>query len=324
MPSAVASLALPGRSSCLQAPVKDASMAQDIIFQSVDGGVSWEDISAGLPEKLSVSRVLSHNGQVYLVSEAGVFHNNLAPLTSMWEKKYFTEGSPSNIFQGKAGPYISVYYKGFYQEIGGAGVWAPMNKSLKDKTIRTVLETPDGSLFVGCESGLYKSTDQGGSWKQVVSETNINSMVSAGNVIVCGITEGLIRSLDGGENWEKVLTEDGGAYGTTAIDGGFASITEGKLTWQEARTPDKANRLRATFDNGKTWQRIDENLPKKLYIYDIKQAGKYLFSSCDTGVYRSADRGKTWELMRQFDNAKMMLLLVVIGDVVYAVPAEGC
>lgn len=321
--TSAAGISFPTNNSC-QGSANAAPMVTDVIYQSTDGGHTWEDISAGLPEKLNVFRTFTFNGQVYLIGGKGIYHNNPAPLTSAWEKKDFSEGETSDMFQGRYGPYVSSYYNGFYQEIAGSGVWMPMHNSLKDKTIRTVLETPDGAILVGCESGMYKSVDKGSSWKQVMKDSYVNNLVATGNVIICGAETGLLRSSDGGENWEAVLTEDGGAYLGTVIEGGVASITEGKLTWQEARTADKPNRLRASFDNGKTWQRIDETLPKHLHIYDIKQAGKYLYSSCDTGIYRSADRGKSWELVRKLEDNKRIVVLAVCGDVVYAVPVQGC
>ena len=72
----------------------------------------------------------------------------------------------SNLFHGKNGLYVGSYRHGFFKELPGANLWMPMDHALEDKTIRSVLEIADGTLFVGVESGLFKSVDGGTSWKQ--------------------------------------------------------------------------------------------------------------------------------------------------------------
>ena len=77
-----------------------------------------------------------------------------------------------------------------------------MHNSLEDHTVRTVLETPDGVVFVGCESGLYKSADGGNSWKQVYAEDGINSLAVSGGVLICGAA----ASFDA---WSEQLSAEG-------------------------------------------------------------------------------------------------------------------
>lgn len=132
-----------------------------------------------------------------------------------------------------------------------------------------------------------------------------------------------MRSTDGGEHWDWTLTEDGLAFTMESTTVGLIAITDGRMSWQEARTKEKANRLRISTDQGKTWQRMELNLPNNLVIYDIQQAGKYLFCSCDNGVYRTADLGKHWDLVREH-SGESMIQLVVSGDVLYAVRISGC
>jgi len=321
------------QSSIASAQVRDNAVpsASRIIFKSADGGQTWEDISAGLPKDLGVSRVFVGESEVYLTTEKALYHSSTAAATPNWVKDAFMDVEISDMFSGRTGPYISSYRSGFFKEIPGTGVLIPMHEALKDKTVRSILETPDGTLFVGCESGLYKSADNGKSWKQVFEEDGINSMVEAEGVLICGTYKGLMRSTDGGEHWDWVLTEDGSAWKTGFVEGRFFSITQGG-NWEDNPT----NRLRISDDGGKTWRRIDEGLSAAQFVFsreigaspikainDLKRVGQYLFCSCDAGIFRSSDWGKSWEPVFAEDNLKL-LQLGVSGNVIYAVKVVGC
>ncbi len=305
--------------------------ASNIVFKSSDGGQTWQDVSAGLPIDLPVRRVLIDGGELSLTSDIGLYHSSINVAAPSWENEVSMGLEISGIFHGRTGPYVVSYLNGFFQKVPGTDVLIPLHNALKDKTVRSVLETPDGTLFVGCESGLYKSTDAGNSWKQVYANDGINSMVEAEGVLICGTYKGILRSTDAGEHWDMVMTEDGSAWNTGFIDGRFVSITQGG-NWQDEPT----NRLRMSADGGKTWQRIDENLSSGQFIFnneiggsriksinDIKKAGKYLFCSCDGGIFRSSDWGKSWEPVFTEKGFKL-LQLAVSGDVIYAVKVVGC
>lgn len=304
----------------------------NIVFQSVDGGQTWQDVSAGLPNDLGVGRVFVGESKIFLSAEKGLYHSSTASAAPVWEKETLMDIRITDIFPGRAGPYFSSYEHGFFQKIPGTGVLIPLHSTLKDKTVRSVLETSDGTVFVGCESGIFKSTDGGNVWKQVFTEAGVNSLVEAEGVLVCATHEGLLRSTDGGEHWDWVLTEDGSAWRTSFFDGRFVTITQGAKAWQDGAP----NRLRISTDGAKTWQRIDGGLSAAQFVYskevgtspigsmnDIKIAGKYLFCSCEAGVFRSSDWGKSWEPVFA-PNGLKLLQLAVSGDVIYAVKVFGC
>lgn len=293
--------------------------ATNIVFQSTDAGQTWQDVSAGLPANLPVGRAFADGNEIYLASESGLYHRSTALVAPVWEKEFFPDEKITNIFPGQNGLYASIYSSGFYKGLPGTGIWNAMHNTLSDKTVRTVLETPDGTVFVGCESGLYKSADGGNSWKRVFAESQINSLALSGNVLVSGITGGLMRSTDGGEHWEQVLTGHGSAYGTEHIEGGFITITDGG-NWQGG----KPSKTFASTDEGKTWQRIDTGLPLVRNIHDIVQTGNYFFCSTDAGIFRSSDSGKTWELVRASVDEKEIFHLAVSGQIVFAVQVFGC
>ncbi|MDO8368621.1 MAG: hypothetical protein Q7T20_17615 [Saprospiraceae bacterium] len=311
--------------------VKTRPATTNVVFKSTDGGQTWQDVSAGLPGNVSIGRVLANDGKIFLSTEKALYHSDCGSEAPIWEKETTFDIEISGLFSGQTGPYISSYEKGFFKKVGGTDVLIPLHRTLKDKTVRTVLEAPDGSLFVGCESGLYKSTDSGNNWKQVFSEVGVNSLVAAEGVLICGTYKGLMRSTDGGDNWDYVLTEDGSAWNTSHQGGRFFSLTQGG-NWQDH----PINRLRMSADGGKTWQRVDESLSSGQFIFtrevgaspsrminDIKLSGQYLFCSNEAGIFRSSDWGKSWEPVFTESGLKL-LQLAVSGNAIYAVKVIGC
>ncbi|MBX2891005.1 MAG: hypothetical protein KF734_08770 [Saprospiraceae bacterium] len=292
-------------------------MAANIVFQSLDGGQTWQDVGNGLPENIAVGRIYADGNDIYLAAEGGLYHRSTALVAPVWDKEVFLSEKVTNIFPGQSGLYASSYQNGFFRGMPSTGVWVPMHNTLEDKTVRAILEAPNGTLFVGCESGLYRSADGGNCWKQVYAESGVNSLAMSGDVLICASYKGLLHSTDSGESWVRVLHDPG--FGTKSIKGGFVTIADDGR-WQEG----KPNKLYASADEGKTWQRIDEGLSLARDIYDIVQAGKYLFCSTDAGISRSTDGGKTWELMRPRTDEKEMFHLAVSGQMVFAVRVFGC
>lgn len=309
-------------------PQKSALPASNIIFQSTDGGQSWQDISAGLPKDLQAGCVFADGGEIFLGSDAGLYRSSAAPATPDWQKEIFIDNRITNIFPGRSGPYVCCYGGGLFQEILHTGIWQAMHNTLNDWTVRTVLETPDESrtLFVGCDSGIFKSTDRGNSWNQVFAGGMVSSLVAADGILIGSASRGVLRSTDNGEHWDWMLTEDGAALKTAYIQGRLVSISSAEGPWKEIIAGrGKPGRLRMSADNGKTWQRIDLGgcLVPVRNIFDVKLAGEYLFCSCDAGIFRSADWGKSWELVLPSTNGSFREL-AVSGQVIYAVVGGGC
>lgn len=306
----------------------------NIVFRSIDGGQTWQDVSAGLPRDLQVLGLFASDGEVFLGAENGLYRSN-SYAAPAWRQELLLSGRVTTLSPGRAGLYAGSYGRGLLQNVAGTDIWRDVTGSLEEKTIQTVLETSNGTLFVGTDNGIFKSADGGQTWKQVFSEGLILNIVEANGVLIGGGLHGVLRSTDSGEHWEYVLNENILAKKTSLIKGRFVTILG-------TREPSKINpegitsRLRASADGGKTWQRIeqsllpiqgrygmDERLSKVRDIYDIVQVGEYLFCSFDTGIYRSSDQGKRWELVLPA-NGQSGFNLAVSGQVIYAVPGGGC
>ena len=93
-------------------------------------------------------------------------------------------------------------------------------------------------------------------------------------------------------------------------------------TWHPVNTADSTWNPIYTADS--TWNPVNTSLPEQAFITSIVQVGKYFFCGHPTGIFRSSDKGKTWELVLPSVENKVFILSVS-GNVIYAITGErGC
>jgi photosystem II stability/assembly factor-like uncharacterized protein len=301
-----------------QKPNKNKLGAVNIVFKSTDGGQTWQDISEGLPENLQGDGIqrdgyFANDNGLYLRAGNGIYHNKPNSTTPFWKEEIFPDKQCS-IAPGKTGIFAYNYDGQFLQKINGTNVWSPMYSNFQVKEIRTVCETAGGPLFIGCNNGLFKSTNGGKTWKQVHTGGWVMKLVESNGVLLATSQGGILRSTDDGENWDWVISEGGVGIAVERIQGGFAAITY--------NTESMTRRVRTSYDGGKTWQPIDAGLPANLSIASIIQVGEDFFCGHPTGIFRSSDKGKTWKLLLPSIENKVFNLFVS-GNVIYAIPLSG-
>jgi hypothetical protein len=287
--------------------------ASNIIFQSNDGGHTWQDISAGLPIDKQMNWLLAQNGEIILSNENGMYRSKVTSKPPVWEKEFLLNSPIFGIFPGSTGLYALGKKNSFVQNIS-RDIWVPVFAGIENQQVRNVFEARDKAIFIGTDNGIFKSTDQGKTWKHVHKDGWMIHMAESDGVLICTNERGILRSTDGGEHWDLVISEGGVGIEVEVIEGGFAAITY--------NTESETRRVRISMDAGKTWQAIDAGLPPTADIASIKQVGANFFCGHPDGIFRSADRGKTWELILPAIKEKIFNLTVV-GNVIYAIPRNG-
>jgi photosystem II stability/assembly factor-like uncharacterized protein len=306
----------------LQFPLS-SSTAQDssrteivnTVLKSTDGGQTWQDISEGLPGNVQGEAFFANDKGFYLCADKEIYHSQSNFSTASWKKEVFP-AAHSSITAGKNGIVAYNYAGQFSQKTNGASEWSSIYTNFPEKEVRTVFETEGGTVFIGCDKGLFRSTNSGKTWKQVQNGGWAMKIVESNGVLLATSQSGIIRSTDGGENWDVVISEGGVGIAVENIKGGFAAITY--------NTTSETRRVRTSYDGGKTWQSIDAGLPASSFITSIVQVGESFFCGHPNGIFKSSDQGKTWQLLRSSIKSKVFILSVS-GNVIYAIPRnEGC
>jgi photosystem II stability/assembly factor-like uncharacterized protein len=309
-------------------------VATNIIFQSKDGGQTWEDISYGLPENEQPEGFFAGASDVYLRVKNEMYRSKSNLKAPVWVKENVLDPRCTSIAFNRSGVMAYNYEGQIYQKMPAAGTWLPIYTNFKKQLMRTVFEASDGAVFLGCDNGLYKSADKGQSWKQVLDEGWVMDLVESEGVLIGTGQKGIMRSTDKGEHWEWVIKEGGVGIAIEQINGGFAAISYNTRT--------ETRRIHISLDSGKTWKTIDEGLQPSLSVSSIKQMGNYLICGHPDGIFRSSDLGKTWNMVHpSVDNTSRIegitwttvptrghgkvFKLYVSGNVLYAVARDsGC
>jgi photosystem II stability/assembly factor-like uncharacterized protein len=261
----------------------------NIILQSKDGGETWQDISEGLPQQKDGDDYFTNNDGLYVNAGDRIYHNKPNSNVPFWNEEYFLYQDYS-ITPGKTGMFAFNLTGKLLYKPNGSEAWSPLPTDVIIKGVRTVFETTNGTVFIGSDNGLYRSTDKGKNWKQIQNGGWGMNIVESEGVLIGTGQKGIIRSADNGEHWEWVISGEGGVgIAVERIEGGFAAISYSGLT--------QSRRIRISVDGGTTWKAIDESLQPSKNISSVKQLGGYLFVGHPDGVFRSSDMGKTWNVV---------------------------
>ncbi len=266
----------------------------DGVYKSVDGGTSWENV--GLKESEHIARILvdPRDSDVVYVASQGPLWN------------------PGGD-------------RGLYKTTDGGRTWSPSLEISENTGVTDVWMDPRNPdvLYAaayqrrrhvwtlingGPESGIYKSTDAGATWKEMTNglpsdTTNgrpgadmgrIGLAVSPANPdVVYAIVEaaeegGFYRSTDRGVNWKKMsdyMSQSPQYYNEIIPDPVKVDRVYSMDTW-----------MHVTEDGGETFKKVGEKFKHvdNHALWIDPDNNDYLLVGCDGGIYESFDRGSTW------------------------------
>ncbi len=265
------------------------------VYRSMDGGRTWKNM--GLPESEHIGKILIHpeDPNVVLVAAEG-------PLWSAGGDR------------------------GVYRTEDGGETWTP-TLQIDENTGVTDLEfAPDdpstvyaaafqrrrhiwGYMAGGPESGVWKSTDGGRTWREVQTGLPTRDMGKIGLAVTPadpdlvyatiesdGGQQGFYRSTDRAESWEQRSTYISGGTGPHYYQEIEASPTE----------PDVVIQMdvfyQVTYDGGATFENLETGRDKHSDNHALwidPENPLHMLGGSDAGLYETFDRGVTW---RHFPN----------------------
>ena len=221
--------------------------------------------------------------------------------------------------------------------------WAPANAGLPNLRIAALAIDPRepstlyASSYAGGlydpPSGMYKSTDGGGSWREIVLPEGYSSNYLGGSVLAIAIdpgnsaivyaghsTKGVIKSIDGGATW-----------GTTGLTAGAARllIDPASPATLYAVLSDGTGRVAKTTDGGDDWITLDRapgsvqllaldpRHPRTLYAWAAIPGATPAGS-----IAKSTDGGLNWTGAGAWTNG-WIAAMAIDGDTLYAGGSNG-
>jgi photosystem II stability/assembly factor-like uncharacterized protein len=210
--------------------------------------------------------------------------------------------------------------RGLYKTVDGGETWSLSLEISPDTGVTDVVRDPENpdilyaaayqrrrsvAAFMagGPESGIYKTTDGGESWKELkvglpqgdmgrigLAVSPFDPRVVYATIEASEKERGFYRSDDRGESWEKRSNYISGGTGPHYYQEIYADPHEFDRVYQmDVWT-------HVTDDGGKTWGRLNEvhKHSDNHALAFVPDDPDFLLAGNDGGLYQSWDRGQTW------------------------------
>ncbi len=267
----------------------------DGVYKSLDAGNTWKNMGLKNAEHIGKILIDPRNSDIIMVAAEG-------PLWSAGGER------------------------GLYKSIDGGKSW-DLKLKIDENTGVTDIEfdpsNPDvvytaayqrrrhtwSLLAGGPKSGIYKSSDNGNTWKQVKTGLPSGDMGKIGLAVTAANPErvfatieandkekGFYRSDDKAESWSKMNSYISGGTGPHYYQEIEASQTNPDLVYQMDVF------LHVTHDGGKNFDYLGTGREKHSDNHAMwidPDNGNHLIAGSDAGLYESFDEGTTW---RHFEN----------------------
>ncbi len=180
-----------------------------------------------------------------------------------------------------------------------------------------------GGRHVGFGDGIYRSTDDGATWKNMglknsehiskiiihPDNSNVIWVAVQGPLWNKGGERGVFKTKDGGETWTRVLGDEEWIGATDLVIDPRDPMRLYAATWQRHRTVASymgggpGSGLHRSIDGGETWEKLTSGLPTsqmgKIGLAISPQQPDVLYAAIELdhrkgGVYKTTNRGSSW------------------------------
>lgn len=195
--------------------------------------------------------------------------------------------------------------------------WSISNSGIAFYYAYALASSPNGAIFAGVSSGLYRSTNEGINWQAMIPscECEFRSLaishapLSAGTIFA-GTTVGITRSTDNGGSWTAFQLSNVAPILAVAIDSN--GIVYAASTFYG---------IYRSTDNGTGWTQT--SLMTGSFSSLASNSANHAFAATYANVYRSLDTGSTWQQQTVVTNADVRSLAVARNDHIFAAVSVG-
>jgi photosystem II stability/assembly factor-like uncharacterized protein len=233
------------------------------LWESVDGGDSWEKREAQCPRRLVDLAVDPQNADILYAAEDG---SDVCPA-------------------------------GVYKSPDGGVTWQPANVGIEKAESLSFWKlaiNPKDSMNIYVSDPphnlLYRSGDGAASWSPLSVQASCNALEVApqdGRVLYCGAFGEVFKSTNGGQSWGK-----------STLPPGARDVRSLAISSQNQKTLYAGGLgVYRSADGGTTWASVSQGLgsARLELTVDPRDSSVLYVESSDCELYRSRDQGATWD-----------------------------
>lgn len=299
------------------------------LLRSTDNGRSWATTETGLGYQTIDDMVALSEHVVCVGTGAGVFRWTASEKS--WRQ--INEGLSGTMVHSlvffRNALYATTYNNnGVFKSVDGGNRWIPIHRGLPTTNVG-VLTVSGGALYLGLNetnmgtqnpstTGIYRLAADWNSWIPVQTEmrtadidnhpregyhqmSRVEELVISGDTFYAiaemGMGYRLFRWRRGERFWTDISPDKTDWLYISGDDLKELAVA-GKTVYIHANGD-----LMRSHNKGKTWSELDLDIPTSRYGHQIEGLvvlGKTVYISISgSGVFRSTDRGKTWESVNE-------------------------
>ena len=262
------------------------------VFRSTDGGVNWSSSTSGWPSG-NVRAFCVVGDWIYGGNYGGDVIYRSTNKGSSWTAsgRGITSLNTYSMTAANGRVYVGAV-NGVWRTTDHGATWTQAAAPLLGRATYSML-SKSGYVFAGTSGdGPYRSTDNGDSWAAANtglpsgSARAVAGMAADTNWTYCATFAGMYRSSDNGGSWSAAKT------------GITDSVMESVCAWNGLVLAGAQSHMYRSTNSGASWTAIASGLPSAP-VYSIVRSDSVFFAAFYLGsnpsVYRSTDRGVTWE-----------------------------
>ncbi len=245
------------------------------VYRSTNNGAAWTEtgLTAGNVQALASSTTNlfagTHDGGIYRSTDdgAGWMQVNFG-LTNFNVRALTVNGA--NLFAG-------TYGGGVFRSTNEGAVWALTGLTAGYVQALAVSGTTlfAGTISGGGYSGVYRSTDNGATWTQMITglaSPDVRAIATADGYVFAGTSLGVFRSSNNGAGWIEANSGLGGDFDITSLASGGSYLFAGSVPMGSG------SGVARSTDDGVTWTQIHTGLPANINILALVSNGPDLLA----------------------------------------------